>query len=253
MTSGPLSGRTIVITRAASQARRLNVMLSNLGAHVLPMPLIEVAPPADAGVALRTCVDQLSSYDWVACTSANAARSVLAALQDRQWPDSVRVAAVGQASAKVLLDAGVAVSVVPAKSTAKALAQSLSLELGHDSTARVFAPLAELASADLVDGLRNAGINVDTCEAYRTIVPEHPSELFEQAARADAILLSSPSTVDRLVDRLPQPGDGQKGPALICIGPATAAQARARGVKVAAIANPHSEAGLVGVTVDHFA
>lgn len=252
MTSGPLSGRTIVITRAAKQAQRLESMLINLGAHVLLVPLIEVTPPVDNGQALSAFVAKLDTYDWVACTSANAARSVLGALGDRPWPESVRVAAIGQASAKALLDAGVAVSVVPAKSTAKALAQSLSLELVSSPSARVFAPLAELAGPDLEDGLRGSGIHVDACQAYRTTRPEHSEELLAQAAQADAILLSSPSTVDRLLECIPTLLDDDRPPSLVCIGPATAGRARELGVEVAAVANPHSEAGLVASAVDHF-
>lgn len=258
MNSQPLVGRTIVVTRAASQASGLLRMLSSLGATSLALPLIEVVAPSDQGRALDSAVDSLASYDWVACTSANAARAVLTSLGERAWPAGTRVSAVGQASANALLDAGVAVAVVPAKATAKRLAQSMVREFGLGGSSRqqgsghapnpvrVLAPLAELAAPDLVDGLTSPGIHVDRVEAYRTVVPTHDDAAFDVAARADVILLSSASTADRLLDRV---GLNPKAK-LVCIGPQTAARVEERGAIVAAIANPHTEIGLIAATVN---
>ena len=52
----------------------------------------------------------------------------------------------------------------------------------------------------------------------------------------------SPSAVDRWVDLL---GPGALAATAVCIGPSTAARARARGFTTVVTADPHTEAGVV--------
>ena len=48
----PLSGRTIVVTRAAEQASGLVAQLAHLGATVLEVPTVAITDPPDGGAAL---------------------------------------------------------------------------------------------------------------------------------------------------------------------------------------------------------
>lgn len=247
-----LSGRNIVVCRAASQAGGLVKALQDLGASVQRLPLIEVVPAQDQGQRLHEAVAKLHEFDWVAFTSSNAAHAFLKSLGHRCWPSNTRVGVVGQASANVLLDAGVPVAVVPAKATAAALAAAMSREIGEavessvGRPVRVLAPLAQLAGPDLVAGLTRPGVVVTALEAYQTITPRHEPEAFAKAAHADAILLSSSSTVERLARSL----KSDPTAALICIGPQTAASVGAMGLRVGVVANPHTEAGLVAATLN---
>ena len=70
----PLSGKTVVVTRAALQASPLAQKLRRLGARVLEVPTIALAPPADGGRALLAALDGLEqgAYPGPCSRSANA-------------------------------------------------------------------------------------------------------------------------------------------------------------------------------------
>lgn len=69
-------------------------------------------------------------------------------------------------------------------------------------------------------------------------------DLLHAAERADAICFASSSAVDSYVDQANNAG-AIVPPVVACIGPATAATARARGLKVSAEAAEHTLDGLV--------
>ncbi|MBA2625109.1 MAG: uroporphyrinogen-III synthase, partial [Acidimicrobiia bacterium] len=95
-------------------------------------------------------------------------------------------------------------------------------------------------------GLGAKGWEVDAVEAYRT-VPATPSpEALAAAAEADAIAFTSASTVDGY---LAAAGHDAVPPAVVCIGPVTADAARAAGLTVAAVADPHTVEGLADAVV----
>ena len=73
----PLEGRTVVITRAASQAGELSTLLEDYGATVFVCPTIEIREP-DSYERLDEALDHLYGYDWLIFTSANAVTVLLA-------------------------------------------------------------------------------------------------------------------------------------------------------------------------------
>ena len=92
-----LSGRTILITRPASQAIELATMLKEEGAHPALFPLIEIAPQAEA---LARLAADANAADWLVFVSPSAI--------DCAWPtlaglaSNVRLATIGAASAAKL-------------------------------------------------------------------------------------------------------------------------------------------------------
>jgi len=71
-----LSGLTVLVTRAAEQARALVAALSARGARVVAIPTIEIAAPSDPA-PLEAAVAATGSYDWLVFTSANGAERFL--------------------------------------------------------------------------------------------------------------------------------------------------------------------------------
>lgn len=119
----PLSGRTVVVTRARSQASELVERLTALGAVVVELPVIAIGDPPDRGAALAAASDRLvaGAYAWVVLTSANAGARLLAALAGRRVPPAVQWAAVGPVTARALEVAGYAAALMPRSSDAEAL------------------------------------------------------------------------------------------------------------------------------------
>ena len=224
----PLFGRRVVVTRARAQASSLVEKLRALGAETIELPTIEIAGEPLPDLALST-------YDWVAFTSANAVERVFAGLRDARALGAAQVAAVGPGTAAALAARGVVADRVPSSAVAEALVEAFPAGAG-----RVLLPQAAAARPVLADGLRAKGWAVDVVEAYRT-VPARPSDdALAAAAKADAIAFTSSSTVTSwlaLGATLP--------PVVACIGPVTAATAAEHNVAVTVVATEHTVDGLV--------
>ena len=77
-----LANRRVIVTRPGSQGNAFVQRLHDLGATPINIPVIAIAPPDDI-VALDAALDALSTYDWIAFTSANAVKAVAERLRER--------------------------------------------------------------------------------------------------------------------------------------------------------------------------
>ena len=244
----PLFGRRVVVTRTRAQASQLATALRDAGAEPVEVPVIAVAEPLDGGAALLEAAATLSSYAWVVVTSPNGARRLLDAVAaaggDARAFGSVRVAAIGPGTAAVLADGGIRADLVPERFVAESLLDAFPAPPAGGG--RLLLARAEVARDVVPDGLRAAGWTVDVVDAYRTVAAT-PSELQRAGlATADVITFTSSSTVDRFLDAF---GPEAVPPVVACIGPVTAATARARGLTVDVEADVHTVAGLVAALV----
>lgn len=252
-----LTGKRIVVTRAAHQSGEMESLLREHGAEPALYPCIEIAPPEDLAKldgALRDAVS--GDYDWLVLTSANTVlilKQRLDALGLR-LPDSLKVAAVGPSTAAAArADLGVQVSVVPEKYIAESLAETLAPKSGT----RILLPQAEIARPVLAQGLIASGAAVKAVDAYRTILgsggADVPNLLAQQ--QIDAITFTSASTARNFVMRLLDEGgdlDDCDGVCIACIGPATADAVREVGLRVDVLPEKHTLKGLIGGLVDYY-
>lgn len=248
MPSRPLSGRSIVVTRAAAQASRLTRRLRDLGAEVVEIPTIEIVDPSDGGVALAAALDRLDQTAWLVLTSANGAQRVMGSAPDlpsRLEQSGARLAVIGPGTAQAFADHGLQPDLEPERFVAEGL-----LEVFPDppsaGRARVVIAQAAAARPVLAEGLRAAGWDVEVVEAYRTARPRIAPELADSARGADVVTFTSASTVEGFVAGVDVDGFT---PRVVCIGPITAEAARAAGLRVDAVADPHTIEGLVDAVV----
>jgi uroporphyrinogen III methyltransferase/synthase len=75
----PLFGRRIIVTRSREQAGELIEMLEERGAVAITAPTIRIAPPHDDAPLREACAN-VSSFDWIVFTSANAVDRFMAEL-----------------------------------------------------------------------------------------------------------------------------------------------------------------------------
>ena len=242
--SRPLFGSTIVVTRAREQASTLVTQLRDQGAEVLEVPTIRIVDPDDGGTALRDAAATVRSYDWVVLTSVNGVERLLAHLHDARALGGVQVAAIGPGTAQALRAHGIVADLVPARAVGEEL---LAAFPDPPATgARVLLARAAVARDVVPDGLRAKGWTVDVVEAYATVPADVDTVDQDAIATADLITFTSASTVDRFVEAF---GAGPVPPRVACIGPVTAAAARAHGLAVAIEASTHTVAGLVEAVV----
>jgi uroporphyrinogen III methyltransferase/synthase len=241
----------VVVTRPAHQASALAAPLRAAGAEPVVVPTIAVVDPDDGGGALRAAAADLSRYQWVVLTSANGAERFCAALRDGRDLAGVRLAAIGPGTADALARHHLVADLVPERFVAESLLEAFpepAPERADGGVGRVLLPRAAVARDVLPDGLRAMGWDVDVVDAYRTVPVVASDEQRELVREADVVTFTSSSTVDQWVAAF----GVDAVPALVaCIGPVTAATARAHGIDVTVEAEVHTIDGLVEALVAH--
>jgi uroporphyrinogen III methyltransferase/synthase len=242
----PLFGRTVVVTRAREQSAALVDRLQTAGAATVEVPVIAFETPADGGRALAEAAGALreGEYQWVVFTSANAVARFMPLLPDSRSFGGASVAAIGSGTAAALAGWHVAADLVPTEFVAESLLAAFPAP--GPGGGLILLPRAEVARDALPDGLRAAGWAVDVVAAYRTVPVEVPPALRDAARDADAITFASSGTVKAYLDSAGR--DAVPG-FVVCIGPVTAATARAAGLRVDAEAAEHTLDGLVEALV----
>lgn len=253
----PLAARRIVVTRASAQGAALMDRLRSLGALPVAAPAIRILAPEDPA-PLRAAAADLGSYDWLVCTSANGARALLGARpREAAWPAALRVATVGNATARVFADAGFAVAFQPSAAVADVLARELPVMAGE----RLLWPRGDLAKLELAEALAARGATVEAPIAYRTVSDIGLLGIVDalRDGRVDAITFTSASTVRHVVEGLAAAGvrlerlAKDSRPLIVCIGPVSAAAAAECGLAVDGVADPHDDDGLVEALIRTFA
>src|SRR5215213_857643 len=239
----PLEGRTVIVTRAASQAADLTTLLEDYGAKVIVCPTIEIREP-DNYARLDEALEHLYGYDWLIFTSTNGVEFFLKRLIDRGLQisdlDEIKVCAIGQRTADKLHDAHIHVDLVPSQSTAEGVFAALTEFAGGDEHLRglnVLLPRAAVGRDHLPRALEQAGARVDVVTTYQTVLPEN----FDRgklaamlAGSGDCIAFTSPSTIKNLAKLFDTHDLGKTLPGMVvaCIGSVTAAAAAEYGLQV---------------------
>lgn len=241
-----LAGRTVVITRAEAQSAGLRDALVVRGARVVPVPVLAIEPPVDGGAALAAAARDAAAHDWVVITSPNGADAFADALAGA--PCTTPVAVVGRATATRATARGLHVALVPDRFVAEGLVEAF--PAAPPEGGRVLVAQAEAARDVVVRGLEGKGWAVTAVVAYRSVAATVAPEALAAARAADAIAFTSGSTVEHY---LAAAGADALPPVVACIGPVTADVARAHGVRVDVVADPHTIDGLVDALDAHLA
>ncbi|MDE3086424.1 MAG: uroporphyrinogen-III synthase, partial [Acidobacteriota bacterium] len=243
---GPLSGRRVVVTRAAERAGALTDLLAAAGAVVVGLPVVASADPDDGGEALRRAMGRAGSFDWLVWSSAVGVDRALAGVADVRALAGVRLAVVGPATAAALAAHRLEADLVGPGPGAEGLVAAMPPAPAEGRAGRapaVLYPRAAEGRPVLGEGLRAKGWTVEEVAAYRTVaVTAAPEALLDEAAGADAVTFTSPSTVRAY---LALAGERPVPAVVACIGPTTAEAARAAGLAVAVEASGDGVEGLV--------
>lgn len=244
-----LAGRTVLVTRGTAKGDRLGELLADQGATVVRLPLIAIEPLAGTG-ALAGAVDRLRAGGpgaWLVLTSQTAVRLLFEHIAHGSL-EGVAVAVVGPATGEALRSHGVEPDLLAPGQTAQSLAEELASRDVHGGNVLV---VAAAGGRDVVAPLlRRAGARVEVIAAYRSVLPVGAADRLRSAlaqAQPDAVTFTSGSTVANFTCAL----DGLALPdcPAVCIGPVTAAAARAAGWATVVTAAEHTAEGVVAATV----
>ena len=234
----PLAGRTVLVTRPADQSVELVRRLRRLGAAAIVAPTIEIAPVRSA--ALTAALRDLSAgrFAWITLTSRSTVE-MLASRLDAPSDVRAKVAAIGDGTAQGVPRVGAP--------DARPHAHDV-----HDHRVGSRVPswrgtralrAADIAPAGMEDALAAKGWSPVRVDAYRTRMARTlPAEARAalRDGRVDAITFTSASTVRGFVGAM---GVVRGNPKVVSIGPVTAKEAREHGLRVSAVARPHTIEG----------
>ena len=170
----PLFGKRIVVTRTRAQAGELSARLRRLGAEVLEMPVIRIAPPSNRREFAESVV-HAHTYDWLVFSSPNGVerffQAFFAVYRDIRSIGGARIAAIGPGTEAKLREYGLAVDVMPKKFVAEGLVKAFRdarEEIGTIEHSTFLWVRGEEARRVIYDGLNALGAIVDECIAYKT-------------------------------------------------------------------------------------
>jgi len=254
-----LSGKRIVITRAAVQSEALARELSARGAIPVVLPLVSFADPEDFA-PLDAAITEIQRFDWIIFTSAQAVRAVVKRGEELkrsliQSGSKLRIASVGPVTAEAVRQARLRVDYVAETHTGAALAEELGNRL---QGAKVFLPRSDRANQGLPPALKRHGARVTEVIAYRTLRPTDVDQrnlgrISEVAA--DAVLFFSPSAVQHFAELFggQQLRALQDKLAVMAVGPVTANALRGAGVRRIVLAKETTAGSVVEALEEYFA
>jgi uroporphyrinogen-III synthase len=253
---GPLLGRRVVVTRTRDQASVLSERLLSLGAEVIELPVTCISKHIVKETLADTMLE-LGSYDWLVFTSGNGVyfffEEFFRLFDDIRSLGLVRIASVGDGTAKGLTALHLRVECQPKVATAEALADAL-VETGSIDNAKVLVITGNLNRETLVQKLEGARAIVDCLQVYKT----EKIDLSDSAAAADyrergadAVLFASSSSAQSFLDQGPvlTLGPKAKTPLYGSMGPQTSASMKKCGFPVDFVADQPGFDGLVDALV----
>ncbi|MDH5325394.1 MAG: uroporphyrinogen-III synthase [Gammaproteobacteria bacterium] len=199
-----LDQHTIVVTRPAGQSQALCDRLRRSGASVLEFPVMTIVATEVTG--FQHTLEQLTGFDLAIFISANAVR--YACKHIPRFPASLKVAAVGQASARALQEQGVNVDIFPKDVyNSEALLQLAPLQNVSGKNIVIFR--GQGGRELLAQTLQQRGANVVYAEVYRRDKPQTPAtallDLWKKK-QLDAIVITSNEGLQNLYDMVGETG-----------------------------------------------
>jgi uroporphyrinogen III methyltransferase / synthase len=254
----PLFGWRVLVPRTKEQAEEVSELLRAQGAVPEQVPTIAVEPPRTPQQMERAVKGLVTGrYQWIAFTSVNAVKAIREKFEeyglDARAFAGVKVAAVGEQTARALREFGIMPDLVPeGEQSAEGLAEVWpAYDDVLDPINRVLLPRADIATEGLVAALTDLGWEAEDVTAYRTVRAAPPPAPVREAIKGggfDAVLFTSSSTVRNLIGIAGKP---HAVTVIAVIGPQTAKTAAEFGLRVDVTAATPSVSALVEALAEH--
>jgi len=257
VTHHSLAGKRVLVTRAAHQAGKLSEALRALGAVPVEVPVLEIRSPASYE-SLDRALREFQGYDWVLLTSANTVHVLFARAEELgialMQPASMKVAAIGEATATSAIKRGLMLAFVPETFVGESLVERLMTEIeGSAWEVRILLARAAGARDVIPQALLAAGVQVDVVDAYQNGTPAAAPEQLRRALAEgiDMVTFTSSSSAIHLAEVAAEAGVDWPfaGVPAISIGPITSQTLRDSGWPPAAEAEVSDIPGLLATLV----
>ena len=229
----PLAGWKVLVTRPKERSSRTADILRRKGAEVLELPSIKTVPLENEN-PLHSAMDRIGEYQWLVFTSPTGVEVFFRELhlqhKDIRSLGSIKIASIGQGTAKALEEKGLLTDLIPEVYDGDSLGEALAAELKGGE--KILIPRAEKGNKNLTAILREAGASVDDVATYETVYQK--SELIHvgdeiRKGSINCVVFTSASTVKGFVNSTGL--EDYSGVTAACIGKQTKAAADSYGMK----------------------
>lgn len=253
---GSLTGKSILVTRAADASEEMIALLVSRGARAVILPTISIVDP-DSWDEVDRAIARLDAYDGIFFTSKNAVEFFFRRVQemfgnDRSRLRKLEMYAVGEKTEEALERAGLQVTLTPDVFSAEALADSMA-DRAVESKRFLF-PRSSIGKDVIPTLLRKMGAEVEEVVVYKN-VPPHQQDL-ETVRNAllrgeiDVVTFFSPSAVRNFIQMMGLKSLEQSHVAVI--GPSTQRAALSLGISVDIVAQQATAESLVATIAEYF-
>ncbi|CAN5732165.1 hypothetical protein BH10CYA1_BH10CYA1_50780 [soil metagenome] len=205
----PLTGISIVVTRAGHQASGLTTRLVALGANVIELPTIEIIAPANWD-SVDQALARIDEYDWILFASTNAVQYFVSRWAERPSTKMFtgKYAAIGPSTTEALHRNNINASFQPGGAyVSEAFVDQFP---GYPNLIgqKILWPRTNIGRDIIVEKLQAAGAEVEVVQAYQTVPPslvdQTVAQLTEMLIRGkvDIITVASSQSVRNLAQIL---------------------------------------------------
>ena len=224
--SMPLRGETILLTRPRRSSTKLRDRLIQMGASVIHIPTVELAP-------MEPPVKKLweKTYCALAFSSQNAWSFFLELLKknDLELPNSIPMFSIGPGTTEVITEHA---PVIQAETrSGQGLAEAVWNHFGTTPAKEpVLFPCSKHAHSSFSETLQKFGMKTERLEIYEPR-PCQPGPIPIEVSRPGWVILTSPSAILGYAEHL-HPIERAK---IACMGPTTKAAAEKAGLQVSVV------------------
>jgi uroporphyrinogen III methyltransferase/synthase len=206
-------------------------MLEKLGCKVLNVPTIRITEPDDPD-NIRNGLKNLSAFEWIIFTSANAVRYFFEFKNiDNDDIQKIKIACIGKKTAEVLKSFSLESQLIPDIFSNQGLLDKI--QLFDIRGKHILLPVSNAATDELQKGLQALGVHVKRIEVYKNM-PHRDSQwdtIYEKMDNnlIDCIAFYSPSALNAFAELIGENGISlinDKKIAIAVVGYATARAAR---------------------------
>lgn len=205
----PLAGLCFLVTRRDNKESSLTKILKSKGASVIVVPMVKIESPASWDLFDNT-LHKVDKIDWAVFTSRNGVEQCIKRINKlNQLPSKIfskiKIACVGQSTAKILVKNGIFPDVVPKKFQTEGLISELKKNELKGKTFWLIQ--AESPRKFLMNELTKQNSNIIFTPVYKSIpILKNYEFLIEllKKSKLDWVLFGSPSAVKNFKNILPK-------------------------------------------------
>ena len=201
MTTKPLQGLGIAITRPVEQAKKLATLITEAGGTPILFPLIAITPLNDYN-QFEAVISEIETYDWAIFISSNAVQNGMPRLVKASIPKNLNFAAIGPVTASELQSFGVKDVLIPNdRFDSESLLALDEMHTMQDKKVMIFRGVG--GRDILAETLKARGAQVAFAECYRRINPQTNCDLLTQLyaeKKLHGIVVTSSEAIRNLLD-----------------------------------------------------